>query len=142
MSRFSVPLLQSSFALVEARAGAIGIRFYDTLLTRHPELRSLFGTDLEVQSQRLMAMIAAGVGLLDRPAQLLPALQDLGRRHRRYGVRAAHYPMVGAALLETLAESLGEAWTPELRASWVGFYELVARTMQEGAVMSAETAPE
>lgn len=137
MSTFSVPTLEASFAAIEPKAGAIGRAFYQTLLTRHPELRSLFGSDLDAQGERLMAMVAAGVRLLGRPAQLVPALHGLGRRHVGYGVRDEHYPVVGAVLLDTLAEALGEDWTPEVQAAWTGFYGLVAETMQAGAVSAA-----
>lgn len=42
------------------------------------------------------------------------ALHDLGWRHEEMGVEREHYPMIGAALLETFAGFFGEKWTPRM----------------------------
>jgi hemoglobin-like flavoprotein len=78
-----------------------------------------------------MTMIGAAVGLLDRPDALSPVLQKLGARHRGYGVVDAHYPTVGSALLLTLEQGLGDAFTPDTRAAWAEMYGVVSRTMIE-----------
>jgi hemoglobin-like flavoprotein len=70
------------------------------------------------QSTALMDALDTALSLLDQLPVLLPALQEMGRRHVGYGVLAEHYPPVGAALLKTLAAGLGEAWTPEAEAAW------------------------
>jgi hemoglobin-like flavoprotein len=43
-------------------------------------------------------MIGAAVNGLDRLHQLVPVVQDLGRRHTGYGVEERHYDTVDAAL--------------------------------------------
>lgn len=70
----------------------------------------------------------------------MPVLKDLGRRHVEYRVRPEHYPIVGGALLDTLAVALGPKWTPEVKAAWVAVYTVVADTMIEGALMDADCA--
>jgi hypothetical protein len=40
---------------------------------------------------------------------------------------------VGAALLWTLEQGLGEAFTPEAREAWAAAYGLLATTMQDAA---------
>ena len=50
-------------------------------------------------------------------------LRDLGKRHIKYGVSAHYYPFMGKALLQTLAEVLGDAWTQEVEESWVEVYD-------------------
>ena len=52
---------------------------------------------------------------LNRPETFAPTLRDLGARHAAYGVRPEHYPIVGEALVRTLAAHLGPAWTPRWR---------------------------
>ena len=59
-----------------------------------------------------MAMIGKAVGMLDRPAALLPVLRALGARHAEYGVVQGHYATVGASLMKTLEQVLGAAWIP------------------------------
>jgi len=122
--------VRSSFALVAPIADQAAALFYDHLFAADPSLRALFKTDLGHQGERLMQMIGAAVGLLDKPDRLLPVLHALGARHTGYGVRAAHYDTVGAALLRTLRDGLGEAFTPDVAEAWATMYGLVAREMQ------------
>lgn len=63
----------------------------------------------------------------------MPVLRELGRRHVAYGMRAVHYDPVVAALLWTLAQGLGPAFTDPVRDAWTAAYALVAQTMQDGA---------
>ena len=71
---------------------------------------------------------------------IAPFLADLGARHARYGVGAEHYPLVGAALLETMAEVAGAAWQPAFTTEWARAYQLVAQIMIDGAEQSAAAA--
>jgi hemoglobin-like flavoprotein len=140
MDTRSIALVRDSFTLVQPVAAQAARSFYTRLFARHPGVRALFGPDLEAQGERLMAMIAAGVRLLDRPAELAPALRALGSRHAGYGVREVHYALVGEALLDTLADALGPAFTEEQRAAWTAFYGVVAREMRAGAAASANAS--
>lgn len=128
--------VQSSFALVEPIAGEAATLFYANLFDADASLRPLFRGDITAQGAKLMQMIGAAVRLLDRPQALLPVLRQLGARHAGYGVQAAHYDTVGGALLRTLRQGLGEAFTPEVEASWTALYGVVAQTMQEGAAQA------
>ena len=105
--------------------------FYANLFTADPTLRPMFRGDMRAQGLRLMGMISAAVGQLDRLDTLVPVLRDLGRRHEGYGVRPAHYDTVGTALLATLEQGLGEAFTPAVRAAWVTVYGVLAGTMMQ-----------
>ena len=69
---------------------------------------------------------ARGTQLRDLSA-IAPFLADLGARHARYGVSAEHYPLVGGALLETMAEVAGAAWQPEITTEWTRAYQTVAQ---------------
>jgi Globin len=64
--------------------------------------------------------------------KLVPAVKALGARHSGYGVTAAHYGIVGEALLWTLERGLGEGFTPEVRSAWAKVYGVLAATMQAG----------
>ena len=71
---------------------------------------------------------------------IAPFLADLGARHARYGVSAEHYPLVGGALLETMAEVAGAAWQPEFTTEWARAYQTVAQIMIDGVDQSAAAA--
>ena len=53
----------------------------------------------------------------------------LGRRHVGYGVQDSHYDTVGAALLKTLEQGLGDAFTPPVKAAWAEVYNIMAGIM-------------
>jgi hemoglobin-like flavoprotein len=138
MNAQQVRLVRESFALVQPIASQAAALFYDNLFDSDPSLRSMFRGDMAAQGERLMSMIGAAVGLLDRPDALVPVLRNLGGRHVGYGVHDHHYATVGAALIETLEQGLGDAFTPEVREAWVTLYGVVSRTMMEGSVETAD----
>jgi hemoglobin-like flavoprotein len=85
------------------------------------------------QGKKLMDMLATVVRNLDKLDRIIPSARALGQRHVAYGVREEHYDVVGAALLWTLEQALGEAWTVDLACAWVTAYTLLARTMKAAA---------
>jgi hemoglobin-like flavoprotein len=133
MNAAQITLVQESFALVAPIAATAADLLYTRLFTLDPALRHLFASDLSEQKKKLMTMLQVAVASLQRPDQLVPALQNLGRRHAGYGVQASHYETVGAALIWTLEQGLGSAFTDEVREAWVALYTVVATTMQEAA---------
>ena len=126
-------LVQNSFATIATIADDAAILFYEKLFELDPSLRPMFRGDMAEQRKKLMQMITAAVKGLDRLEQLVPVVQDLGRRHVRYGVAESHYDTVGAALLWTLEMGLGEGFTAETRAAWATVYALLATTMKDAA---------
>jgi hemoglobin-like flavoprotein len=132
-----VYLIAESFAAVAPHAETVPTIFYARLFDLDPQLRPLFNHDLADQGRKLVQMLAFVVGHLDKPDVLLPAVQRLGERHAGYGVEAQHYAVVGAALLWTLEQIVGEQFTPETRAAWQAAYGLLAETMQPTAIAPA-----
>ena len=66
-------------------------------------------------------------------------MQDLGRRHVGYGVKAEDYNVVGQALLWTLEKGLKHAFTSEVRDAWLVAYGWLAFTMQRAAARHTDT---
>jgi hemoglobin-like flavoprotein len=126
-------LVQQSFALVAPIADDAAALFYRRLFELDPSLERMFKGDMSEQRKKLMQMLTAAVKGLDRLEQLVPVVEDLGRRHAGYGVADAHYDTVGAALLWTLEKGLGQAFTPEVQDAWVVVYGLLAGTMKNAA---------
>ena len=140
MTPQQIALVRTSFAQLVPIADSAASLFYAHLFHRDPSLRALFRGDMAAQGERLMTMIGAAVGLLERPQALLPVLRSLGARHAGYGVEDAHYATVGGALLLTLEQGLADAFTPEVREAWTVMYGIVSRTMMEAAA-AAEAMP-
>jgi nitric oxide dioxygenase len=78
--------------------------------------------DMTEQRRKLMATLGVVVTGLSRLETILPAASALAKKHVSYGVKDAHYPIVGSALLWTLEKGLGEAWNPQLAEAWTTAY--------------------
>ena len=89
-----------------------------------------------------MQTLTVAVRSLYKLEDLVPALEALGRRHAGYGVRDAHYDTVGQALLWTLEQGLGAAFTPAVRDAWVETYALVASVMRRAQAEAEREARE
>jgi Hemoglobin-like flavoprotein len=122
--------------------GPAAARFYAHLFELHPASERLFATtDMVAQGHKLMQMLEEIVRVLDVPEALVGQVADLGRRHVGYGVRDADYESVGAALLWTLEEALGPAFTPEVREAWSEAYLLLASVMRRAAARTSQVKP-
>ncbi len=121
--------VQSTWKIVEGIARQAAALFYANLFEADHTLKALFKGDMEAQGVKLMQMIGAAVGKLNDLESLVPILQSLAKRHITYGVQAAHYDTVGGALLKTLEQGLGLAFTPQVRASWTEVYGVLASVM-------------
>jgi len=108
--------------------------FYGRLFELEPGLKRLFvNTAMDAQRTKLVAALGSVVDGLDRLEEVVPVLEDLGRRHVGYGVRDEHYDTVGEALLWTLEAGLGEAWTAEVKSAWAAAYTTVSGVMSKAA---------
>jgi len=126
-------LVRDSFAKVEPITPQAAAMFYDRLFVLDPSLKPLFKSDMNEQGRMLMAMIGTVVANLGNLETIIPAVQDLGRRHATYGVQPRHYETVGAALLWTLEQGLGDAFTQPVKAAWTEAYTVLSSVMQKGA---------
>jgi hemoglobin-like flavoprotein len=133
MTPEQVALVQNSFAKVAPIADAAADIFYDRLFTIAPEVQPLFPADMKEQKKKLIAMLATAVNNLHQVNVIVPAVQELGKRHAGYGVTAKQYEPVGAALIWTLERGLGPAFTPPVKAAWTEAYMTLAGVMQQAA---------
>ena len=129
ISKEDIDLVQHSFMRIEPLSIVVGRTFYERLFETNPEIKPLFKGDLESQGEQLMDMIGTAVAGLDDLEKLIPILQELGARHRKYGVEVSHYGAVAEALIWTLEQGLADAFTPDIRAAWVNVYGVLAETM-------------
>jgi hemoglobin-like flavoprotein len=132
MTPQTIALVEESFEKVKPISVQAAALFYGKLFELDPSLRPLFKGDIVEQGRKLMATLAFAVAGLRKPDSILPSVRDLGRRHAGYGVKTEHYGTVATALLWTLGQGLGPAFTPEVEAAWTEVYTLVAGEMQAG----------
>lgn len=128
-----VELVQQSFAKIAPIAEEAAGLFYGRLFEIAPEVRPLFTGDITAQGRKLMSVLALAVGSLPDLSELVPIVQDLGRRHTGYGVRAEHYDRVAEALIWALDQGLGSDFTSEVKDAWIAVYTMLANTMKGAA---------
>ncbi|HWK96446.1 MAG TPA: globin family protein [Pseudolabrys sp.] len=135
MTPEQVTMVQDSFRKVVPIAGTAADLFYNRLFEIAPEVRPLFPADLADQKKKLISMLATAVTNLHQIDTIAPAVAGLGKRHVTYGVTAAMYEPVGAALLWTLEQGLGPDFTPPVKAAWTETYVTLAGVMQKAAAV-------
>lgn len=137
MTPQQISLIQASWAsVVPIQDTAAGL-FYQRLFTLDPAVRPMFKGDMQEQGRKLMKMLGTVVNSLTRLDELVPVAQDMAKRHVGYGVQPAHYDTVGAALLWTLEQGLGSAFTDGTRDAWAIAYGTLAGVMKEAAYAPA-----
>ncbi len=133
MTPHQIKLVQSSFAHVAPISTIAADLFYGRLFEVAPQLRRLFPQDLSDQKKKLMTMLGVVVNGLGRLDSLMPAVRALGKRHAAYGVYDEHFAPVGAALLWTLEQGLGDGFTREVRQAWETAYGVLSQAMMDAA---------
>jgi hemoglobin-like flavoprotein len=126
-------LLEASLGVVAPRAEQLVPYFYDLLFGAHPYLRRMFPADMNEQNERLLNALLALVQGVDDPDRLVRQLQQLGRDHRKFGVREVHYAAVGKALIATLVAFAGPAWTDAIQQAWLDRYTFAVTLMTASA---------
>ena len=124
-----IGLIAQSYDLVSV-GRRFARNFYTRLFEISPEIRALFPDDISVQVVKLTEMLSMLVGRLDRPHELVTMLEELGERHRGYGVFAHHFAPVGRALFDTLEGELGPRFDEPTRRAWIALYALATTWMQ------------
>lgn len=134
----NVEILVETFERAKKENGGprkLGLRFYERLFEKYPQVKPLFKTPPEQQHVKLMASVAAIVASLKEPDRLMPYLRAMGIRHIQYGTQDGHYGAVGENLVAVLGEHLsveGE-WTEEMATAWQGALQTVSDIMIEAA---------
>ena len=137
MTPQQIALIQTNWSSVVPIQDTAASLFYQKLFELDPEVRSMFKGDMAEQGRKLMQTLGFIVNSLSRPDELVPAAQDLAKRHVAYGVKPKDYDTVGASLLWTLEQGLGSAFTDEAKAAWTEAYGILAGVMKDAAYAPA-----
>jgi NAD(P)H-flavin reductase/hemoglobin-like flavoprotein len=134
-------LLEENLRLIEDRSDRVLNYFYASLFLESPALRSLFPAAMDAQRDRLFRALLDAVRNIADAETVVPMLAQLGRDHRKYGVRTEDYAAFGRALITTLERYSEDVWVPELEEAWVRAYAFIANTMIAGATDAAAGEP-
>lgn len=124
-------VLRSTWAKAAGYGDAFFVWFYARLFAKHPELRDLFGVDMEGQRDKLTRTLDLVVATADNPDKVDRQLRHLGRSHRRFGVKTSMYPAVEEALLATLDHFLHPLglWDQDTERVWRSIYRYASGVM-------------
>lgn len=137
MTPEKIELVQSTWARVVPIADQAADLFYGKLFELDSSLKALFPEDMTEQKKKLLQTLAVCVNGLNDLGEIVPAVQALGKRHVDYNVKPEQYETVGAALLWTVEQGLGDAWNAEVAEAWTEVYGVLSTTMKEAAAESA-----
>ncbi len=129
-------LVRQSFDAICPVRRKLADQFYRRLLT--PDARGLFRSDMERQYRKLMDMIAAIVGTLDKREIFQSIISHSGRQHAQFGAKPMHFAAFGNALIWGLEQQFGAAFTPEMKEAWIKLYDDVQREMMRAGLPGKE----
>jgi hemoglobin-like flavoprotein len=128
-----IDLIRKSFDALWPVRRRVGELFYSRFFELAPDARALFPQDIARQQLKLMDMIAAIVGALDQREIFQSIISYSGRQHAQFGVERAHFVAFGNALIWSLEQQVGTAFTPELKQAWTMLYNAVQNEMTRAA---------
>ena len=140
MTPQQIEMVKKTWVMVVPIADTAAELFYGRLFQLEPSYKTLFKNDMKEQGKKLMKTINIAVEALDDVEPLIPVLKKMGADHVGYGVKERDYNVVGAALLWTLEQGLGDAFTEEVKSGWAAVYGVLAGVMIEGAAEAEQAA--
>lgn len=139
MNEKQIKLVKSSWSLFrKIDPQIIGDVFYSRLFQQMPSLKGMFKSPMTDQYTKIVDTLSMIVSRLDHLEQITDEITQLAIRHTGYGVRPAHYKLVGDALLWTLEKGLGNDWNEETARAWAQCYKLLSDTMIQAAASTAK----
>jgi len=141
MTNHQIQLIKTTWQAAAANAEVVGPLFYNRLFEIAPEVKPMFSrTTVPEQSRKLLAMLSFVISKLDSLDEILDEVSMLAQRHVKYGVQAKHFEYVGAALLWTLEQGLGEMWNNEVKEAWATCYGILSSAMINAGNMAQKDA--
>ncbi|MDQ0512487.1 NO-inducible flavohemoprotein [Ancylobacter amanitiformis] len=133
-------LSETTIALVKATVPALAdhgpaiTRAMYARLFRDAPIRDLFNHANQgeggSQVHALAAAILAYARNIDNLGALTPVVERIAHKHIGYHILPEHYPFVATALLDAIADVLGDAATPDILAAWGEAYWFLADVLK------------
>jgi NAD(P)H-flavin reductase/hemoglobin-like flavoprotein len=134
-------LVKESFAAIEGHAQEAMEHFYAWLFVRHPEMRAMFPLAMSTHRERVFGALARIVWSMDSPQALTAYAGQLGRDHRKFGVKDKHYEAFFGVLLDTVRHFGAATWTAGTQAAWETALGSLGGIMRAAAAADARQAP-
>lgn len=147
LSEKTITIVKSTAPVLEEHGEALTRHFYERMFRENPEVRQLFNPAHQVQGTQQRALagaICAFAANVDQLEVLGAAVERIAQKHAGLRILPEHYPIVGANLLASIREVLGEAATDDIINAWAEAYGFLAQILigREGQIyQDQEAAP-
>jgi hemoglobin-like flavoprotein len=129
MTPKQVQLVRQSFDAIWPVRRELAAQFYHRFFELAPDAEGLFRSDMERQHLKLMDMIAAIVGTLEKHEMFQSIISYSGRQHAQFGAKPLHFTAFGDALIWGMEQQFGASFTPEMKEAWIKLYDAVQNEM-------------
>lgn len=129
LSERTISVVKSTAPVLEKHGEELTRHFYERMFRKNPEVRPLFNTSNQAggtQQRALAGAICAFAANVDQLEVLGAAVERIAQKHAGLRILPEHYPIVGANLLASIREVLGEGATDEVIDAWAEAYGFLA----------------
>ena len=132
ISQKTIDIIKATAPAVKEHGEKITQRMYEIAFNERPDYKLGFETTWLVdangngQAKKLAASVYAYATHIDRLDELAAAVSHIAHRHVECRILPEQYPLIGAKLLQAMAEVLGEAATDEVISAWTEAYNALA----------------
>ncbi|WP_100330367.1 NO-inducible flavohemoprotein [Bacillus xiapuensis] len=130
LSEKTIEIVKSTAPVLEVKGKEITTHFYKNMFADHPELLNIFNHANQEKGRQQTALantVYAAAKYIDQLEVLVPAVKQIGHKHRSLGIKPEHYPIVGEYLLKAIKEVLGDAATDDIIQAWKEAYGVIAK---------------
>lgn len=129
MTDSKILIIKNSWFHIVNNTENAGKYFYQVLFELDTTLQSMFRTNNEEQSKKLVTMLSYVISKLNVLSEIMPQIESLAQRHTKYGVSRDHYQVVGQALIQMLEFKLEDHWNEEVKTAWLEVYATLSGAM-------------
>ena len=142
MTPDAIARVQASHRSLRDSGAFLPALFYDRFFARVPKARGHFPDDLTALKGHFDSALAMIVKNLGEHRAIGPAIRDLGADHVKWGAQPHYYAAAREALVESLREISGPAWSLQLERDWRAAIGLIIALMLQGAAVETAVAAE
>lgn len=133
MTPEEIRLVQESFRQLQPHYAQAGDLFYGRLFQLAPELRAMFPVEMVEQHEKFFQVLGTIVYNMHSVKSYYTVAQQLAFRHVGYGVKPHHFPLMGACMIWTVQQMLGEDCPVAVRDAWITAYATLSQFMIDTA---------
>ena len=129
LTQKTIHIVKSTAPILQEHGETLTKHFYKRMFSHNPEVAPFFNPahqEAGNQQRALAGAIAAYAANIDNLEVLGGAVELIAQKHTSLMIKPEHYPIVGANLLASIREVLGEGATEEVITAWGEAYGFLA----------------